>query len=95
VINPSQLEKSEMIWTVVLNSENEEVIPKAVNFLIKTYLCLDECLSDNAAQIQQDLIEKCMNLLTDEHSSSKVVKRVLYILKNIVKESEKRGTGGV
>jgi hypothetical protein len=36
-----------------------------------------------------------MNLLTDEHSSSKVVKRVLYILKNIVKESEKRGTGGV
>lgn len=49
VINPSQLEKSDMIWTVVLNSENEEVIPKAVNFLIKTYLCLDEGLHENAA----------------------------------------------
>ncbi len=71
VINPTQLEKSEMIWTVVLNSENEEVIPKAVNFLIKTYLNLDECLSDSAAQIQQDLIEQCMSLITDEKSSAK------------------------
>lgn len=26
VINPSKLEKSEMIWTVVLNSQNPEVI---------------------------------------------------------------------
>jgi len=38
-----------MIWTVVLNSENEEVVPKAVNFLIKIYLNLDDCLSENAA----------------------------------------------
>jgi hypothetical protein len=95
VIDPTQLEKIEMIWTVVLNSENEEVIPKAVNFLIKIYLCLDECLSESSAQIQQDLIEKCMSLLTDEKSTSKVIKRVLFILKNIIKESEKRGTGGV
>jgi hypothetical protein len=95
VINPEKLEKSEMIWTVVLNSENEEVIPKAVNFLIKTYLCLDEGLADNAAQIQQNLIEKCMGLLRDENSTPNIAKRVLLILKNIVQESEKRGTGGV
>lgn len=49
MINPNQLEKTELIWTIVLNSQNEEVIPKAVNFLIKTYLCLDECLADEAA----------------------------------------------
>jgi hypothetical protein len=95
VINPSKLEKSEMIWTVVLNSENEEVVPKAVSFLIKTYLCLDECLTENAAQISQDLIEKCMQLLKDENTTPKIAKRVLFILKNIIRESEKRGTGGV
>lgn len=95
VINPSKLEKSEMIWTVVLNSQNPEVIQTAVSFLIKTYLSLDEGLTDQAFEIQQSLIEKCMQLLKDPNSSPQVVKRVLYILKGIVKESEKHGTGGV
>jgi len=95
VINPNQLEKSEMIWTLVLNSENEEVVPKAVSFLIKTYLCLDEGLAENATEIQQDLIEKCMNILRNKNSDTQIVKRVLFILKSIIKESEKRGTGGV
>jgi hypothetical protein len=36
-----------------------------------------------------------MQLLKDPNSSPQVVKRVLYILKGIVKESEKHGTGGV
>ena len=36
-----------------------------------------------------------MNLLKDEQSSPKIVKRVLFILKSIIQESEKRGTGGV
>lgn len=95
VINPEKLDKNDMIWTVVLNSENDEVVSKAVNFLIKTYLCLDECLVEDAAQIQQELIDKCMQLLNDEQSSAKTVKRVLFVLKSVIQESEKRGTGGV
>jgi hypothetical protein len=36
-----------------------------------------------------------MGLLRDENSTPNIAKRVLLILKNIVQESEKRGTGGV
>lgn len=50
---------------------------------------------DEAANIQQELINKCMELIKDESSSPTTVKRVLFILSSIVKESEKRGTGGV
>jgi hypothetical protein len=95
VIKPSQLDCSDLIWTVVLNSEVEEVIPKAIGFLIKTHICLDEGLHDEAPTIIQDLIQKCMKLLQEDNQSSKLVKRVLLILKSIIKESEKRGTGGV
>jgi len=36
-----------------------------------------------------------MKLLRGENQSGKLIKRVLLILKSVIKESEKRGTGGV
>lgn len=56
IINPREMDKLDLIWELVLNSESQEVIPLAVDFLIKIYMSLDEALMEDSAQIQQDLI---------------------------------------
>ncbi len=77
----------------MLNSKNEEFIPKAVNFLLQTYFCLDLSLAEEAAQIQQKLIEKCMELIKSDRNPY-ILKQVLNIFRKICKESKKWRTGG-
>lgn len=77
-----------------MNCENPKVVPKAIDFLIKVYTCLDDDLNDKRIEIQDELIDRCMNLVrttTDEF----IIKRVIEILKNIIYEAEKKGTGDV
>lgn len=46
LITPKHLEQHDMIWKIALESQNETVIPKAVDFLIKSYMSLDDGLED-------------------------------------------------
>ena len=49
--NPSELDKLEIVWNIALNCQNEEVVPKAIDFLIKVYYSLDADLHDASIEI--------------------------------------------
>lgn len=94
MVPPTQLNQLDIVWNIALNCENPKVVPKAIDFLIKVYTCLDEDLTDKRIDIQDELIDRCMNLIrttTDEFT----IRRVIEILKNIIYEAEKKGTGDV
>jgi hypothetical protein len=44
---PSELKELEMLWTLVLECERPEVVPRVIDFLIKVHLCLHEELKSS------------------------------------------------
>lgn len=49
VINPSKLLHLNLVWQLVLEAQNVEVIPKATKFLIKCYMSLSDVLAEERA----------------------------------------------
>ena len=94
LIDPEQLEKMDIIWAVVLESEVPEVYNAAIKFLIYTHMSLDDDLADNRALITQKLITQCFELMKDNPEDSKI-NRVVEILMTIIQISERKGTGDV
>ena len=70
------------------------MVPKAINFLIKVHYHLDEDLSDRKHTIQDELIHKCMDILKEANDEF-TLNRVIDIIKHIIYEAEKKGTGNV
>jgi hypothetical protein len=70
------------------------VYPKAINFLIRVHYQLDEDLSERKHTIQDQLIGKCMSILS-ESKDEFTLNRVIEIIKHIIYEAEKKGTGNV
>jgi len=69
LIDPDQLEKTEIIEQIVLESEISEVYTAAIKFYIYTHMSLDEGLSEDRSTITQQLIKKCFGLLEIENPS--------------------------
>lgn len=49
--NPNELEHLGMVWNLVLDCNNSEVVPKAVKFLIKCYMSLSDDLLERKGEI--------------------------------------------
>ena len=43
---PSQLSNLDMVWTLALECDDEDVVPKAVAFLVNCYLSLADAIED-------------------------------------------------
>jgi len=91
---PTDLSQLDIVWSIALQCENAKVVPKAIDFLIKVYCSLDDDLMDRRLSIQDELIEKCMTILRSTQDEF-TIKRVIEILKNVIYEAEKKGTGDV
>ena len=48
---PTDLNQLDIVWNIALNCENPKVVPKAIDFLIKVYTCLDDDLNDKRIAI--------------------------------------------
>jgi hypothetical protein len=79
---------------MALQCQNPKVVPKAIDFLIKVYYSLDADLDSNKTQIQEELVERCMRILRETSEAPKII-RVIEIIKHILYETEKKGTGDV
>ena len=66
--NPAELDKLQIVWNIALYCQNEEVVPKAIDFLIKVYYNLDGDLDGSRIDIQDSLITKCMEILQTQAS---------------------------
>jgi hypothetical protein len=62
--------------------------------LIRVYYSLDNELDSQRIHVQDDFISKCMTILKDAEDDS-VKTRIIEILKQIMIEAEKKGTGEV
>ena len=97
--DPSELDQMDIVWNLALYNENPQVIPKAIEFLIKVYTNLDSELENNKTQILEELIGKCMQFINlnkdNTQDGEKLIIRVIEIIKNIIYETEKKGTGDV
>jgi hypothetical protein len=92
--HPHELDKLEIVWDMALQCMNPEVVPKAIEFLIKVYYSIDADLADQLITIQDNFISRCMDILkstTDEN----VISRVIEIIRHIIIEAEKKGTSEV
>lgn len=93
---PSELKELEMLWTLVLNCERPDVAPRVINFLIKVHLSLADDLTASRLEVLTGLIHRCMTILrSEEGKDPRLARRVIDILKNLVHETEVRGTGDV
>jgi ubiquitin carboxyl-terminal hydrolase 9/24 len=79
---------------MALQCENPKVVPKAIDFLIKVYYSLDSDLDEKKLDAQDSLISECMRILRESKDEHTIV-RVIEIIKNIIQETEKKGTGDV
>lgn len=51
VTAPKDLDQLEIVWNMALETENPKVVPKAIDFLIKVYSCLDEDMMNHRITI--------------------------------------------
>ena len=96
-VEPSNLIKTEMIWDVALQSENPEVVNKAIIYAISMFMSIDSSAKRLVAirsELTQQLIQKCFDLISGEPSSF-LVDRVITILNSVIQMSESSGTGDV
>lgn len=93
--HPHELDKLEIVWNIALHCINPEVVPKAIDFLIKVYYSLDADLDSEKMKVQEDLISRCMAILSDPASDEHLLNRVIEIIRHIIIEAEKKGTSEV
>ncbi len=48
---PRDLDQLEIVWNMALETENPKVVPKAIDFLIKVYSCLDDDLRSSRIEV--------------------------------------------
>lgn len=94
-VNPSELTKIDMIWTLARECHQPDVIRKAISFLVNCYISVNESIEDQRVQILQSLITRCFELITASQDSQDKIKRLILILESVIQISEKKGTGGV
>lgn len=95
LVNPSELQKLDLVWVVVLQAKNDEVAPRAVQFLINIYMSLSEEMSVHKAQIIDDLIKTCISRLSDPDVLAVEILRIIQVIKCVIEDSERRGTGNI
>lgn len=68
--HPHDLDKLEIVWNIALQCQNPQVVPKAIDFLIRVYYSLDNDLDSQRIHVQDDFISKCMTILKDAEDDS-------------------------
>lgn len=101
---PEELEGVQSIWNFILTAKNEEVVEKAVDFLNKLYLYVNEELESKITLMRSEYLSICFKNLQDvltkkDQSNQKEFAsnclRCLSLIRSIMDESEKKGIGNL
>ena len=104
LVFPSQLEGINSIWEVILQTDNEEVIEKALEFLNKLYTSVGEELESKNVELNHEFLNNCIKKLNhilahrdsySEQALTKSILRCLLLIKSLMDESEKKGVGNL
>ena len=86
--DPSQLQHLDMIWSIVLESEIEEVYTNAINLLVYSHLSVDTVHTSEEQRnaYLQALLSKCFELIKPEcNPSTHIVTRITLVIKEAIK----------
>lgn len=94
-VDPTTLQKLELIWTVTLNSEVEAVYDQASSFLVLLYTHIKKDVEGlSTPDVINGFIERCITMLKSSTSPG-FVQRVCGLLSKLIDETEKKtGTQG-
>jgi hypothetical protein len=70
-------------------------VPKAVDFLIRLYSCFGEEQVEHKIAHMDNLIEKCLEITQKEGSSTNEIEKALTLIKQIIYQSESKGTADI
>jgi hypothetical protein len=93
--SPSELIDNEMVWSLALKCEQDVVVPKAKDFLIRLYSCFSEEIQGDRMKFIDALIERCMSIASDSKADSKQIDKALQLVKQMIYQSERKGTGDI
>ena len=85
--DPASLEHLNMIWSIVLESEVEELYTNAINLLVYSHISVDSVhtTEEQRSAYMQSLLTKCFDLVKAEaNPSAHVVARVTQIIKEVI-----------
>jgi hypothetical protein len=89
------LENLELIWTIVLESTDEEVTDVAGGLLVRLHTSLDEPMKDQVPEIINGIVDRCLTMVKDPKRSAGFVSRVTGLLRKVIADTEKKGMNGV
>jgi len=63
---PAELSELEMLWTLVLECQAPDVVPKVIDFLIKVHTQFSDDLKSSRKDVLEGLVTRCMKILAEE-----------------------------
>lgn len=93
---PGELKELDMLWTLVLECEGDNVVASAIDFLISVHLSLNDDLKGSTEQVLKALVSHCMGIIQEaQGKDSRRCERVVQVLQSLVQATEVKGTAGV
>lgn len=93
---PAELSELEMLWTLVLECQAPEVVPKVIDFLIKVYSQFTDDLKAQRKAVLEGLVNRCMGILAESLDKDYLRQvRVIELLKTLIHETEATGAGSI
>ena len=87
----------ELLWKIVMDAVDSEVVARCAPFLISLYLKLGPSLLGSLAEIRAGFISHCFDNLTIAKQEKNVthMRRVLHLLQSMLNATEVSGTGSI
>ena len=99
-VHPDKLNGIKVFWKIVQEANNKDVMEKSRDFLNKIYTQLSGEIESAASQIRVNFIETYLNKLeylleSKANNKSDMIGRLVKLMKDMIDESERAGTGGL
>ena len=68
-VDPQELAHSQIAWNLALQTMKPQVVPKAVDFLIRLYSCFSQEQEQHRLKYMDSLIKQCLQITKDKTKS--------------------------
>ena len=102
-VHPNKLKGVNIFWKIILESKNNDIVAKCIDFLNKLYAQLSPELEKEVSSVRnafittylQKLEEILLNQTLSAIEKETLITRLILVIKDMIDESETKGTGGL
>ena len=100
---PSELKGIGLFWRIIIEAQEKDVVVMTIDFINKLYTQLSPKMESQISQIRSSFIQTYFdkfeelqgNEELEEEDKKRMVSRMILLLKDMIDESERKGTGGL